>query len=92
MDATTPEGPTAVNELRPGFRPPYFVPESDEILEAGDVVAFEPGLYPEGVGMRFERNYSITQRMASRPSQIGCNRASAAEFRRIPVFFSIDLA
>ena len=25
--------------------PPYFVPESDETLLAGDVVALEPGLY-----------------------------------------------
>ena len=24
--------------------PPYFVPESDETLQAGDVVALEPGL------------------------------------------------
>ncbi len=41
--------------------PPYFVPESDETLVAGDVVALEPGLYIEGVGgMRYERNYLIT--------------------------------
>ena len=41
--------------------PPYFVPESDEVLVEGDVVAIEPGLYVEGVGgMRFERNYLIT--------------------------------
>ena len=41
--------------------PPYFVPESDDTLEVGDVVALEPGLYIEGVGgMRFERNYLIT--------------------------------
>jgi Xaa-Pro aminopeptidase len=41
--------------------PPYFVPESDEILQAGDVVALEPGLYIEGVGgMRYERNYLVT--------------------------------
>ncbi len=41
--------------------PPYFVPESDETLQAGDVVALEPGLYVEGVGgMRFERNYLVT--------------------------------
>ncbi len=42
--------------------PPYFVPESDETLMAGDVVAVEPGLYIPGVGgMRFERNYLITE-------------------------------
>jgi Xaa-Pro aminopeptidase len=41
--------------------PPYFVPESDDTVLAGDVVALEPGLYIEGVGgMRFERNYLIT--------------------------------
>jgi Xaa-Pro aminopeptidase len=41
--------------------PPYFVPGSDEILVAGDVVTVEPGLYEEGVGgMRIERNYLIT--------------------------------
>lgn len=40
---------------------PYFVPESDDTLIAGDVVAVEPGLYIEGVGgMRFERNYLVT--------------------------------
>jgi Xaa-Pro aminopeptidase len=41
--------------------PPYFVPESSEMLVAGDVVAVEPGLYVEGTGgMRYERNYLIT--------------------------------
>jgi Xaa-Pro aminopeptidase len=41
--------------------PPYFVPESDGVLQAGDVVALEPGLYLEGVGgMRYEHNYLIT--------------------------------
>ncbi len=41
--------------------PPYFVPESDETLMAGDVVAVEPGLYIPGTGgMRYERNYLIT--------------------------------
>ncbi len=41
--------------------PPYFVPESSDTLEAGDVVAVEPGLYVEGTGgMRYERNYLIT--------------------------------
>ncbi|WP_406696629.1 Xaa-Pro peptidase family protein [Singulisphaera sp. Ch08] len=42
--------------------PPYFVPESTDTLVVGDVVALEPGLYIEGVGgMRFERNYLITE-------------------------------
>jgi Xaa-Pro aminopeptidase len=41
--------------------PPYFVAESTDTLEIGDVVALEPGLYVEGVGgMRIERNYLIT--------------------------------
>jgi Xaa-Pro aminopeptidase len=41
--------------------PPYFVPETDETLRAGDVVAVEPGLYVPGVGgMRYERNYLVT--------------------------------
>ncbi len=41
--------------------PPYLVPESIDSLQAHDVVALEPGLYLPGVGgMRFERNYLIT--------------------------------
>jgi Xaa-Pro aminopeptidase len=41
--------------------PPYFVPESDEVLQEGDVVAIEPGLYIVGEGgMRYERNYRVT--------------------------------
>jgi Xaa-Pro aminopeptidase len=41
--------------------PPYFVPRSDETLLTGDIVTIEPGLYVEGVGgMRFERNYLVT--------------------------------
>jgi Xaa-Pro aminopeptidase len=41
--------------------PPYFVPNSADTLEIGDVVALEPGLYLEGEGgMRYERNYLIT--------------------------------
>jgi Xaa-Pro aminopeptidase len=42
--------------------PPYFVPESSETLIAGDVVTLEPGVYLPGVGgMRFERDYLITE-------------------------------
>ena len=41
--------------------PPYFVRESTDTIEVGDVVAIEPGLYIPGEGgMRFERNYLIT--------------------------------
>jgi Xaa-Pro aminopeptidase len=41
--------------------PPYLVPESTETLAAGDVVTLEPGVYvPDAGGMRYERNYLIT--------------------------------
>ncbi len=41
--------------------PPYLVPESEDTLVAGDIVTLEPGIYVAGVGgMRFERNYFIT--------------------------------
>lgn len=41
--------------------PPYLVPESTEVLQAGDVVTLEPGLYLPGVGgMRYEHNYVVT--------------------------------
>lgn len=41
--------------------PPFLVPESSEILAAGDVVTLEPGVYlPGTAGMRYERNYLIT--------------------------------
>ena len=41
---------------------PFFLPGSRDQLEAGNVVTIEPGLYaPESGGMRFERNYLITE-------------------------------
>jgi Xaa-Pro aminopeptidase len=41
--------------------PPYIVPHSVDTLLPNDVVTLEPGLYIQGVGgMRFERNYLIT--------------------------------
>jgi len=41
--------------------PPILVPESTDVLVAGDVLTLEPGAYIEGVaGMRIERNYLIT--------------------------------
>lgn len=42
--------------------PPFLVPESSETLLTGDVVTLEPGLYVPGTaGMRYERNYLITE-------------------------------
>ncbi|MFO0812699.1 MAG: Xaa-Pro peptidase family protein [Gemmatales bacterium] len=42
--------------------PPFLVPESSDTLLAGDVLTLEPGLYRKGIGgMRFERNYLITE-------------------------------
>ena len=41
--------------------PPILVPESADMLLAGDVVTLEPGAYQPGVGgMRIEHNYLIT--------------------------------
>jgi Xaa-Pro aminopeptidase len=49
--------------------PPIFVPQSDDVLVAGDVVTLEPGSYQTGVGgMRFEHNYLITETGAERLS------------------------
>lgn len=40
---------------------PILVPESEDVLVAGDVVTLEPGLYVPGVGgIRNEHNYLIT--------------------------------
>jgi Xaa-Pro aminopeptidase len=41
---------------------PFIVAESTDTIETGDVVTLEPGQYIPGVaGMRFERNYLITE-------------------------------
>ena len=41
--------------------PPILVPQSSDVLMAGDVITLEPGIYIEGIGgMRIEHNYLIT--------------------------------
>lgn len=41
---------------------PYLTPDSSDTLVAGDVIAIEPGQYHKGLaGMRFERNYLVTE-------------------------------
>jgi Xaa-Pro dipeptidase len=40
---------------------PLFIPASDEVVEEGDVVTLEPGLYVPGIGgVRCEDNYLVT--------------------------------
>jgi Xaa-Pro aminopeptidase len=49
---------------------PYIVRQSDETLQAGDVVTLEPGLYvPDVGGIRIEHNYLITATGFERLSQ-----------------------
>jgi Xaa-Pro aminopeptidase len=41
--------------------PPYIVPESTDVLEVGDVITLEPGVFlPGKFGLRVERNYFIS--------------------------------
>jgi Xaa-Pro aminopeptidase len=50
--------------------PPILVPESDDVLRAGDVVTLEPGLYLAGIGgLRIEHNYLVTDIGYERLSQ-----------------------
>ena len=49
---------------------PILVPESEDVLVAGDVLTLEPGLYVPGVGgIRNEHNYLITETGYERLSQ-----------------------
>ncbi len=48
---------------------PFLLPESEEVLQAGDVITIEPGLYAKGFGgARLEHEYLITDRGAERLS------------------------
>jgi Xaa-Pro aminopeptidase len=50
--------------------PPILVPESHDVLQQGDVVTLEPGLYVAGIGgIRIEHNYLITEAGFERLSQ-----------------------
>ena len=50
--------------------PPIFVPESDDVLGANDVITIEPGAYIPGVGgVRVEHNYLVTEDGLHRLSQ-----------------------
>lgn len=58
---------------------PVLVPDSTDILQAGDVITLEPGCYVPGVGgMRFEHNYFITEEGAIQLSQHELNLVAPA--------------
>jgi Xaa-Pro aminopeptidase len=50
--------------------PPYLVPESSDVLVAGDIIAIEPGQYIDGLcGMRYEHNFLVTAEGCERLTQ-----------------------
>ncbi len=40
---------------------PQLLPEKDTFLTVGDIVALEPGVYADGVAIRVENNYILTE-------------------------------
>jgi Xaa-Pro aminopeptidase len=46
-----------------GHEAPRMIPGSEDVFEAGDVIALEPGIYSEriGGGIRLEDNYVVTE-------------------------------
>ena len=54
---------------------PFFVPGSDEVLRAGEVVTLEPGWYGKGTGARIEHDFLVTD---VGPVQLSHHRTSFA--------------
>lgn len=57
------------------LEPPFITPESDDLLETGNVITLEPGIYEKGIGgVRLEHNYLITpsgyQRLSDHPIEL----------------------
>ena len=40
---------------------PQLLPKKDTVLQVGDVVALEPGVYADGIAIRVENNYLLTE-------------------------------
>jgi Xaa-Pro aminopeptidase len=51
-----------------GHEAPRLIPESDDVIEVGDVIAMEPALYSEELrgGIRLENTYVVRQSGAER--------------------------
>jgi Xaa-Pro dipeptidase len=68
--------------------PPWLIPGSDHVFEAGDVVAIEPGCYSEALqgGVRLERDYVVREdgllNLSEFPLDLTAPNKSAADKRR----------
>ncbi|MCY2963701.1 MAG: Xaa-Pro peptidase family protein [Planctomycetota bacterium] len=68
--------------------PPILVADSTDVLEAGDVVTLEPGLYVPGIGgIRLEHNYLITETGSRRlsPHRLALENSQQADSFDIPL-------